>query len=239
MSAPMRVLGYIRCSTAEQADSGAGLAAQRATVELATTSRGWELVDLVVDAGSSGKDLGRPGIRRVLDAIAAGEVDGVVVAKLDRLSRSLADLLAIVEWLDAASAVLVAVDLAVDTTTPGGRLVLHVLGAISEWERGTIRDRTVDALAARRAEGRPISGPSVTDRPELARRITAMRAEGMTLQGIADVLNAEGVPTLRGGAEWRPSSVQVAAGYKRPPARRKPPDLPAIPRRRRATRGAA
>jgi hypothetical protein len=56
----------------------------------------------------------------------------------------------------------------------------------------------------------------VADRPLLQRRIATMRASGMTLQAIADTLNRERVPTLRGGAEWRPSSVQAAAGYKRP-----------------------
>jgi hypothetical protein len=59
----------------------------------------------------------------------------------------------------------------------------------------------------------------VQDVPALKQRIAAMRAEGMTLQAIADVLNAEGIPTLRGGTQWRPSSVQSAAGYRRPPKR--------------------
>jgi hypothetical protein len=62
-------------------------------------------------------------------------------------------------------------------------------------------------------------GPgSVADNPELRDRIMAMRAAGMTLQAIADELNADGIPTVRGGAKWRPSSVQAAAGYQRPPA---------------------
>jgi hypothetical protein len=112
-------------------------------------------------------------------------------------------------------------------------------GAIAEWERGTIRERTVDALAVRRAEGRPISGPSVADRPELAGRIAARRADGWTYQAVADELNAEGVPTLRGGAEWRVSRVQAVTGDRRPPRKRRPPDIPELPRRRRAARGAA
>ena len=66
-----------------------------------------------------------------------------------------------------------------------------------------------------------------------------MRAAGMTLHGIADTLNAEGFPTARGGSQWRPSSMEGACGYVRPPARRKAPDLPAIPRHRRPRRSAA
>lgn len=109
---------------------------------------------------------------------------------------------------------LVAVDLGVDTATPGGRLVLSVLGAIATWERDAIRERTVDALCAKRAQGKAINGPSVVDRPELAARIAAMRQDGMTLQAIADELNALEVPTLRGGAQWRPSSVVGPSGVR-------------------------
>ena len=56
----------------------------------------------------------------------------------------------------------------------------------------------------------------MSDRPELMERIAGMRASNMTLQAIADQLNAEGVPTLRGGAKWRPSSIQATLGYRRP-----------------------
>jgi hypothetical protein len=63
--------------------------------------------------------------------------------------------------------------------------------------------------------GRAVGRPAVADDPGLSQRIAAMRAEGMTLQAIADQLNAEGVPTVRGGAKWRHSSVQAAAGYRR------------------------
>jgi len=73
----------------------------------------------------------------------------------------------------------------------------------------------------------------VADLPELRERIAAMRAEGLTLQAIADTMNAEGIPTPRGGAEWRPSSVQSAAGYKRRKPRRHKAELPHVKRRRR------
>ena len=235
----LRALAYCRVSTDEQARSGLGLDGQRRMIEEACAQRGWELVDVVVDAGESGKNMDRPGMRRVLEAIAAGDVDGVVVAKLDRLSRSLGDLLAVVEWLDNAQAVFVSLDLGMDTSTPAGRMMLHMLAVLAEFERERGRERTVDALAALRASGKPITRPSVVDHPELAARIVAMRAEGKTLQAIADVLNAEGVPTLRGGALWRPSSVTTAAGYRRRPAPRRAPDLPAIPRRRRVRSAAA
>ncbi len=69
-------------------------------------------------------------------------------------------------------------------------------------------------------------GGAVKDQPALQQRIAEMRKSGMTLQAIADTLNAEGVPTVRGGARWRPSSVQTASGYKRPGTGSKQPSRP-------------
>ena len=88
--------------------------------------------------------------------------------------------------------------------------------SVSGWERERLGERTREGLAAARAKGSSISRPSVQDVPMLKERVAEMRAEGMTLQAIADWLNDAGVPTLRGGQKWRPSSVQAAAGYKRP-----------------------
>jgi DNA invertase Pin-like site-specific DNA recombinase len=88
---------------------------------------------------------------------------------------------------------------------------------MSGWERQRVAERTRKGLEAARAKGGSISRPSVEDVPALKEWIAAMRARGLTLQAIADRLNEERVPTLRGGKEWRPSSVQAAAGYRRPP----------------------
>ena len=100
-----------------------------------------------------------------------------------------------------------------------------------EWERSVIGERTRDALAARKAQGLSVSRPSV-DGP-LAERIHALRAGGATYQAIADTLNTEQVPTLRGAAQWRVSSVQSAAGYKRRATAAPRADLPTLPKRRR------
>lgn len=137
------------------------------------------------------------------------------------------------EWFSAADASLVALDVGVDTSTPGGRLVANVFASVAEWERDTISARTRDALQAARARGRQVSRPAVGDRRDVAERIRLLRDEGCTLQAIADLLNEEGVPTARGASEWRVSSVQSAAGYRRPPARRGHPELPALRRQRK------
>lgn len=170
-----------------------------------------------------------------MQRLASGEADVFMASKLDRFSRSVGDFAALLEWFSSASLALVALDVGVDTSTPGGRLVANVFASVSEWERDTIAARTRDGLASLRAQGKPAGRPAVVDRPALAERIRSMREAGMTFQGIADQLNAEEVPTLRGGTEWRVSAVQAASGYRRPPARRRAPDLPAISRRRRST----
>jgi DNA invertase Pin-like site-specific DNA recombinase len=235
MNAGTTVFGYVRVSTAEQAASGYGLSAQEAAIRAECERRGWVLLEIVRDEGESAKTLNRPGLRSVLERIAAREAAGLVVSKLDRLSRSVVDFGTLLEWFtNEAEATLVALDLGIDTSSPGGRLVANVFASVAEWERDTIAARTRDGLAAVRASGRPISRPSISDRPELRERIQTMRASGMTLQAIADALNEDGVPTLRGAAQWRPSAVQSAAGYRRRSPRRSPMDLPSVRRRTRA-----
>ncbi len=231
-----RMIAYSRVSSAEQALSGLGLEAQEAQLRSEVAHQGWELVELIRDEGESGGSMTRPGLRRALEAIAAGDADGLVVAKLDRLTRSVVDFGVLIEWCTAAGAQLVALDFKLDTGTPSGRLVAQVLVAVAEWERETIAARTKASLQAKRQRGESIGRPAVVDQPELAARIATLRGEGLTLQAICDELNADGVPTPRGAALWRRSSVQSAAGYTRPRPRRLPPELPPLPRRRKPTR---
>jgi DNA invertase Pin-like site-specific DNA recombinase len=136
----------------------------------------------------------------------------LIVAELRRLGRSAAELGRVLRWLRDRGLRLVAVDVELDTAAPDGRIAADALISVGERaERGPWKSR-VDSDAADPRRGRA----AVRDLPELREHIVAMRSAGMTLQAIADRLNEEGVPTLRGGREWRPSSVQVAAGYRRP-----------------------
>jgi DNA invertase Pin-like site-specific DNA recombinase len=224
---------YIRVSTEEQARSGLGLEAQRAELERAAEYRDWVVVELVADEGASGKDLVRPGLKRALQLIVDGKADGLAVAKLDRLSRSVVDAGSLAEWFDEIDARLVLLDLNIDTGTPSGRMIYGIISSMAQWERETIGARTRDGLAQLRLQGKPTGRPAVADLPELSDRIRLMRAQGMTLQAIADQLNSERVPTLRGGSMWRVSSVENAAGYRRRRPRHKPPTLP-MPVRRAA-----
>jgi DNA invertase Pin-like site-specific DNA recombinase len=232
---PQRLIAYTRVSTDEQAVSGLGLEHQTATLRRAFEYRGWQLVETIADEGISGSTLNRPGLRRALEMIVAGDADGLVVSKLDRLSRSMSDFCEVMAWFEDARATLVMLEPDVDTSSPAGRAVAHVLTAFAEMERGLIAERTKNALAAKRARGECIGRASLLDEEftELRELIQALHAQGLRLVDIARQLEAEGWQTVRGGTKWRASALQVVLGYERPPRRRRPPELPEIPRRRR------
>jgi DNA invertase Pin-like site-specific DNA recombinase len=148
-----------------------------------------------------------------------------VISDLHLLSRSIVDLGALLAWFRDAHATLIVLDLNIDTSTPEGDQVASTLIALANFEHERIATRTRTGLAKVRGNGAANGRPAVSDSPELMERIAAMRAQKMTLQAIADELNAEGVPTLRGGAKWRPSSIQATLGYRRPGPRDRLPSL--------------
>lgn len=202
------MLGYVRVSTGEQADSGAGLEAQRAAIRLACEQRGWELVGMVDDAGFSAATLARPGITEAFDVVESGGASVLVVAKLDRLSRSLLDFAAVMERSRRKRWALVALDLGVDTTTPQGEMMANILATFAQFERRLISERTKDALAVKRAEGVRLGRPR-TLAPEVAERVWRMHRRGATLRKIAARLNTDEVPTAHGGALWHASTVSA------------------------------
>jgi DNA invertase Pin-like site-specific DNA recombinase len=213
------VIGYVTLAPeAQPSEADAPVHA----IEAACERSEWELLEVVTDRENGVTSLERPGLARALEQIAGGKARGLVVSDLRRLSRSIVDLGALVEWFHDARAALVALDLGIDTSTPSGHELAAALVKLSGWERERVARRARSGLAAVKAPGKPTGRASVADRPALLERINAMRAASMTLQAIADQLNAEGVPTLRGGAMWRPSSVQAALGYKRPGTRNNP-----------------
>jgi DNA invertase Pin-like site-specific DNA recombinase len=217
---PVRAVGYASVPKAK-GEGQASLEIQAQRIQSLCERRGWELLHVVRDVENGHpKGLERPGLLYALERIDEGEASCLVVSQLERLSRSAADLGRIVEWIDEREARLIAIDLRLDTGSAQGRLTARVLSEVGEWEGRRIADQTRKGLAAARASRVQAGRPAVEDMPLLKEQIVTMRNEGMTLQAIADRLNAEGIPTLRGGTEWRPSSVQAAAGYRRPKARR-------------------
>ncbi|HWC35938.1 MAG TPA: recombinase family protein [Mycobacteriales bacterium] len=210
-----RVIGYVRVSTSEQADSRGGLDAQREAVERECQHRGWQLVEIVEDAGYSGRNTKRPGLVRVLAMLKAGDVEGLVVAKLDRLSRSVVDFGGLLEASRDERWFLTALDFGLDTSTANGKLTANILMSVAEWERDVIGERTRDALAAKRAQGVRLGRPSAVP-ATVARRIRRARQRGDSLRTIADRLNADGVPTSQGGARWYASTISAVLGESKP-----------------------
>jgi len=205
---PTRVVGYCRVSTSDQADSGLGLDAQRASILAECARKGWTLVEMVQDAGISAKSLDRPGMVQALDLLRSGKAGALVVAKLDRATRSVMDAANLLAQGQREGWALVALDLGLDPTTPTGELVATIMAAVAQWERRAIGARTRDALAAKKAAGirlgRPVRLPT-----EVAKRITAAKEAGESLSAIARALNADGVPTAHGGSQWHASTVRA------------------------------
>lgn len=209
MTKGTRVIGYVRVSTAEQVASGAGLEAQRAAIQREAAAKGWELVEIVEDGGYSAKDLRRPGVQRVLAMVDGGEAQGLIVAKLDRLSRSLLDFAGMIQRAKRNGWSLVALDIGLDTTTANGRMMAGIVAVVAEWERELIGQRTRDALAVKRMQGVTLGRPR-TMPADLVTRMRRMRERGASYAGIAEKLNAERVPTAQGGQRWYPSTVRKA-----------------------------
>ncbi len=127
----LRVCGYTRVSTQEQADSGLGIDAQRAAITAEAARRGWELLTIHEDAGLSGKSLNRPGLADALAMVEGDAASAIIVAKLDRLSRSLVDFAGLMQRAQRRGWQLVALDVNIDTTTAAGALVANVMASVA------------------------------------------------------------------------------------------------------------
>lgn len=219
----MKVIAYARVSTTDQADLGVSLDAQQAKMAAYASLYGLEIVETIVDAGESAKSLNRPGLQRALGLLGAGKADGLVIAKLDRLTRSVADWQVLIDGLfgEKAGKQLFSVADAIDTRTAAGRLVLNVLLCVAQWERETTAERTKEALRHKIRNGERCGkvrfgydlaedGKTLTENREEQEAIGLMRnlrAAGYSLQQIADELTARNVPTKEGKGKWAHTAV--------------------------------
>jgi DNA invertase Pin-like site-specific DNA recombinase len=208
-------IGYVGTVSAGRTDD-ADMKQQAELIERCCGDRGWTLRKLIWEVnlheGSGGGR--RPALDYALRRLETEQTSRLVVARLETLSHSIAELGSVLTELQRRGGHLLCIDPEIDTDNEAGETVLRALIAVSNRERERLAERTRKGLVTARSK-RALSRPAVEDRPELQQRILAMRASGMTLQAIADKLNADGVPTLRGGARWRPSSVHATTGYKR------------------------
>jgi putative DNA-invertase from lambdoid prophage Rac len=198
----MRVFGYCRVSTTEQADGGSSLDSQRQQITGYAMMKGWQVADFFVEAGVSGSVplADRPEGQRLLTTLRAGDV--VITAKLDRAFRSAADALGTLEQLKEDRVALHMIDLGGDVTGNGiSKMVFTILAAVAEGERDRIRERIRDAKRHLTAQGvfsggkRPFGFNIVEDgdikllipNPEeqaVIVRMQAMRSEDATLREI-------------------------------------------------------
>ncbi|RLC77139.1 MAG: recombinase family protein, partial [Chloroflexi bacterium] len=127
-----RVIGYIRVSTSEQVEEGHSLDAQRAAIEQFCTSRGWELVEIKIEAGISATKGDRPALEALLEAVEQGLCDVVIVHAIDRFYRDLQALLKALNHLRQHNVTFISIMENLDFTTPWGKLALAVLGTLAE-----------------------------------------------------------------------------------------------------------
>jgi site-specific DNA recombinase len=147
-----RAVIYLRVSTGTQVQ-GTSIDSQRDQCRAAAVRHGFTVAGEYVDAGVSGARTARPALDELMAAIMAGQVDAVIIAKLDRLGRSLLHLLTLIGQLDTLGVRVISAGDNIDTKTPAGRMMLQLLGVFAEFERERIRERSADGARRRVAEG--------------------------------------------------------------------------------------
>lgn len=213
----MKVVGYIRVSTTEQDQSGLGLADQEAKIRAYCDLYNLSLVEIKKDA-ATGKNIERPGLQDALAMLKSGQVEGIIVAKLDRLTRSVRDMGILLDKYFQKYGLFVVTE-QINTTTAAGRMLLNLLTTISQWEVETISERTAAALAVKKRNGERVgtipygydcdaNGKLTANKKEqeTIARIKSLRENGYSFEAIARQLNSDGILTKL-GKQWSKASV--------------------------------
>lgn len=203
-----RAIAYIRVSTDKQADQGHSLLAQQEKIQAYASLYDLDIIETVIETGSA-KNLNRDGLQGALAQIKSGKADALIVVKLDRLTRSVADLGYLVSSY-FAKAGLLSVSEQIDTRSASGRLVLNVLASVSQWEREAIGERTSAVRQSMKANGlycggsvpygqMLVSGELVNNPQEQAiiSKAKTLKAEGHSLRAIATMFSQEGLKTRK------------------------------------------
>lgn len=219
----MKVIGYTRCSTDEQAIDGVSLATQLGRIEAWCEVADAELAEVIEDGGVSGTRplADRPGGARIADLLAARKprAEAVVIARLDRLGRDAAETLSYLRQFSVGTVGLVSVADRLDLSSATGRAMAQMSCVFSELEHGLIAQRTSDALCELRSRGK-VYGPVPfgfrrdnehlvlhADEQHVLTRMRKLRARGKSYNAIAQSLNRSGTPAKNGG-NWFASSVR-------------------------------
>ncbi len=221
-----RVALYARVSTTGQADDGHSLAAQLEDMRAYAKLYRLEVVTEITDAGQSGKTLDRPGVHELQRLIAEGQISGIVIWKLDRLTRNVRDLGNLLEAFKEQGIALSSVQEKLDTSTAAGTLMVNILMSVAQWQREDAGERTKRGIAqAQRAGkrvGQPPYGWTVQDgilvkdaqQQQVIRRIRALNRKGYSLREVARTLNNESI-TTRNRKQWSATQVSRALAKRR------------------------
>jgi DNA invertase Pin-like site-specific DNA recombinase len=219
------IIAYVRVSTRQQARSGLGLEAQETALraELARLSVDpddpAQVLWLVEDGKSAKQGSKRPKMDRARELLATGQASTLLATKIDRVSRSLVDFLALLQACESEGWRLVLTSMQLDTSTATGRFVARLLAELAELEREVTSERTSEALQELKAQGAQLGTPDHLRIPgDVRERIVGLRDRGATYQTICDDLMAAGIRTARGGSTWWPSSIQKVVDQGRAPA---------------------
>jgi site-specific DNA recombinase len=216
----MKAIGYVRVSTEEQAREGISLDNQRAKITAYCELNELELVEIIEDAGKSGKDLNREGIQNLVGLIKARRIDAVIVYKLDRLSRRVRDTLSLMDLIEKKSVAFHSITEKIDTKSAMGKFFLNIMASMNQWERDTISERTRDALQLKivkneRAGQVPYGWRLAEDGNTLSenekeqtaiRLIKELHAKGYNYSAICRELTGRGFQPL--GKQWHAQSVK-------------------------------
>ncbi len=212
---------YTRVSTSEQAMEGYSIEEQERMCKAAIVSKGWEYIGTYSDPGISGRTMDRLGLQKMIRAIERGEIQAVVIYKLDRLSRKQRDTMTIIEDIFLENDVdLVSLNETLDTSTPWGRAMIGILSSFNQMESENIQMRTAMGKEAKATKGgyaggkpplgyKSVNGELVVveEEAEIVRLIYKLRKDGMTMVNIAEELNRRGLKTKQGN-EFRHSAIQ-------------------------------
>ena len=216
---------YIRVSTDEQAKEGYSIRAQEEKLRAYATLKEWNIYSVYADEGLSGKDIeGRPAIKQLVSDVTSGKVKNVLVYKIDRLTRSTKNLIELVELFNRHNCTFNSLQESIDTSSATGRMFLKIVGIFAEFERENLAERVRLGLERKAKEGFTNCSFSASfgydrengnkipeineEKAALVRRIFDMFLnQNYNYTQIADTLNAEKIPTLK-GKEWLTSSIQ-------------------------------
>lgn len=215
-----QVVGYIRVSTREQAETKLSLQNQEEKLKAYAITQDLKIDRIFNDAAESAKDLKRPAVQELLELVHKGEISHLIVYKLDRLIRNVGDLSDLLRLFQKKGVTLSAVTETINTGTASGKMIVQMIGVIAEWERDTIAERTQVALDVKRRNGEKLGGivpygyraakgvlkPHPAEQKAL-QWILDLHRRKLGYQAIATSLNTSGPPPRR-AKKWYTSTVR-------------------------------